>query len=278
MKIFLTGGTGFIGSHFLEAALAEGHEVVALRRSESSSTVIPLSKEPEWLTCGLDDLGPEHFDGVNALVHLAAHGVSPKPADWHSCFAFNVTATLNLAQLAHHAGVDRMVASGTFAEYGLSASRFERIPNNAPLEPVEPYAASKAAAGLALAAFTRNMKWKCFYGRIFSAFGEGQFENNFWPQLRTAATSGENFPMTGGEQIRDFIPVVEVARIFLAAAEERSLEPGVPVIENVASGLPVSLRDFASEWWTRWSATGELQLGVVPYRTNEVMTYIPEVP
>lgn len=278
MKIFLTGGTGFIGSYFLALALKKGHEVIALRRSESSGTAMSLSQEPTWLTCGFEDLELEHFEGVDVLVHLAAQGVSPKPADWESCFDFNVIATLRIAKLAHEAGVARFVSSGTYAEYGLSGSRYERIPNNAPLEPVEPYAASKAAAGLALASFTRNMKWQSFYGRIFSAFGEGQFEKNFWPQLKSVAESGEDFPMTEGAQIRDFIPVEEVARIFLTAAVERDLESGVPVIENVASGMPVTLKDFASEWWTRWGATGDLKLGAVPYRTNEVMTYIPEVP
>ena len=53
------------------------------------------------------------------------------------------------------------------------------------------------------------------YNRIFSAFGEGQFIENLWPSLRKAAMNGENFNMTSGKQIRDFIEVKKIALNFL---------------------------------------------------------------
>ena len=52
-----------------------------------------------------------------------------------------------------------------------------------------------------------------FYGRIFSAYGDGQYENNLWPSLKRAANSGEDFKMTNAEEIRDFIHVDEVTNI-----------------------------------------------------------------
>ena len=56
MRIFLTGGTGFIGSYVLSAALIDGHTVSALRRDSLSRPVIPLPSEPYWIDSGLDSL------------------------------------------------------------------------------------------------------------------------------------------------------------------------------------------------------------------------------
>ena len=62
MKIFVTGGTGFIGSHFLKQALAIGHDLICLRRP-GSRTRIPLKSEPTWLEGSLeDDLSDEGGD------------------------------------------------------------------------------------------------------------------------------------------------------------------------------------------------------------------------
>jgi len=277
MKIFVTGATGFVGAHFARLAHARGHQVIAMRRDASSVPVVAVPTETEWLTKPLEELCVEDFESCQALVHFAATGVSPKPAAWNECFRFNTQVTLALAQMAHDAGVERIVAAGTFAEYGRAGLRFDPIPADAPLEPTDPYAASKAASCIALAAFARFSKLKLFYGRIFSAFGEGQADVNFWPQLRKAALAGEDFPMTAGEQTRDFLPVELVAETFLKACTREDLLPGDPMIRNVASGEPVSLRDFAENWWSKWKATGKLKCGEIAYRPHEVMRYVPEV-
>lgn len=277
MKIFLTGGTGFIGTHFLQSPLGAGHEVIALRRGENSQTCLPLIREPVWLTKGMDEVTAADLAGCDTLVHLASPGVSPKKADWDELFFWNVTVPLRLVQQALAANVRRIVTAGTFAEYGRSADRLDPIPPDAPLEPTYGYAASKAAASVALSALAveKGFEFACL--RVFSAFGEGQFESNFWPALRKAALAGEDFSMTPGEQIRDYMPVEEVAGAFWRAATTLDLQPGKPLFGNIGSGRPVSMIEFAKEWWTRLGAKGQLRPGVVPYRPNEVMRFVPQV-
>ena len=90
-----------------------------------------------------------------------------------------------------------------------------------------------------------------------------------------SALSGENFPMTGGEQVRDFVHVDDVAKTFLHAATRPDVLPGQPLVRNVGSGQPVTMRDFAETWWHRWNARGSLLIGVLPYRPNEVMRFAP---
>ena len=77
MRIFLTGGTGFIGSHLLAELLRAGHEVVALRRC-GSEPVIQLDQQPCWLERSLFQLTVKELAQVDVVVHLASAGVSPQ--------------------------------------------------------------------------------------------------------------------------------------------------------------------------------------------------------
>ena len=277
MNILLTGGTGFIGSHLLRLLGDTDHHVTALRRV-ASQPCIALTMEPVWSSASMDALGAADFEGMDAFVHLASVGVSPKTASWQDLLHWNVTVTLGLLEKAHAAGVKKFVLAGSFAEYGLSADRFDAIPVDAPLLPVSPYAASKAAGFMAAHAFAIEKNVELHYLRIFSAYGEGQYAGNFWPALRAAALSGQDFPMTPGEQVRDFVPVEDVAQAFLKAIDspvQASSPP--PHVANVGSGHAVSMLAFAQACWVGWGATGRILAGARPYRPNEPMRFVPQL-
>jgi nucleoside-diphosphate-sugar epimerase len=276
MKIFVTGGTGFIGGHFLKRALAAGHEVIALRLP-SDRPKIPLATQPEWVDGSLADNWRDILAACEALVHFAAVGVSPQNASWDQLFAVNVQQSLDLWLHAADAGVKRFVICGSCFEYGKSGERHQFIPHDAPLEPTNAYAASKAAATMAALALAVEKKIELLVLRPFHVFGEGQHESNFWPLLRKAALAGEDFLMTAGEQMRDFIPVETVADVFVGALARADLCAGEPKIENVGTGKPQTLRAFAESWWKQWGAKGKLKVGALSYRTGEVMRYVPQI-
>jgi nucleoside-diphosphate-sugar epimerase len=86
MKLFVTGGTGFVGSHFLRLAMEAGHEVVAQRRPGSKSR-LKLSREPQWVDRLMDEDFSAELAGCDAVVHLAAHTPNPPYApldEWAS--------------------------------------------------------------------------------------------------------------------------------------------------------------------------------------------------
>jgi nucleoside-diphosphate-sugar epimerase len=277
MRLFLTGGTGFIGSHVLTAALAAGHQVRALRRSPRSAPVIPLPRQPQWCEGDLSTLTAADLEGVEAVLHLASAGVSPKQVPWDELVQANVAGSLRLLERAAEAGVRRCVVAGSSHEYGNAARRFEAIPPDAPLEPLSPYGASKAAAFQLLRAFAIAQGLELFYGRIFSAYGEGQFEGNFWPSLRRAALAGDDLPMTSGRQVSDFIPVAEVATHLLAACARPDVAVGVPLVVNIGSGVATSLLAFAEAEWGRLGSTGRLRHGVLPDRPDQIERYVPDL-
>ena len=135
MRLFLTGSTGFIGSHVLAAALKAGHQVRALRRSPSSIPVIPLPSEPEWCEGDLSSLRATDLEGVEAVLHLASAGVSPKPASWDELMQVNVLGSLRLLERAAEAAVLRFVVAGSCHEYGNAARRYSKFPRRPPGAP-----------------------------------------------------------------------------------------------------------------------------------------------
>jgi nucleoside-diphosphate-sugar epimerase len=270
MKIFLTGGTGFVGSHFLRQALAQGHEVIAQRRP-GSLTRIALDQQPQWVDGALDGDFNEHLAGVDVLVHLASHTPNPPYDTLDRCLYWNVFAALQLAQQAIAHGVKRFLVAGSCFEYGRAAERVPELQVDTPLEPTLSYPTYKAAASVAWMGLAREMNLELKLLRIFQVYGEGEQANRLWPSLRDAALAGRDFPMSMGEQVRDFIDVQDVARQFVRALDFGDCKAGSPVVEHVASGAPQTLAAFAQHWWQHWGGTGQLQLGALPYRKNEIM-------
>lgn len=275
MKIAVTGATGFIGSHFTKQALAAGHAVLAIRRSPASTPRIPMEQPPQWLDRAMDEVTADDLKGCDVLVHLAAHTGNVPYDTLANCLRWNLIAVVDLFEQARLAGIRRYVVAGTCFEYGHSGERYNTIPTTAPLEPTNSYAASKAAASIALCQWAQEHGLSLDLLRVFHVFGEGEAETRFWPALRRAALAGVDFPMTAAEQIRDFMPVEAVAWTFLQKAIQCTRTIEEYRVFNLSSGNPRSLRAFAEGWWRTWNAQGDLLFGQLPYRPGEIMQYVP---
>jgi nucleoside-diphosphate-sugar epimerase len=274
MKLFVTGGTGFVGTHFIAQALAAGHEVVALRRPGSQPR-LPLPAEPQWLDGALDDDWSDALRGCEALVHLASHTPNPPYAPLDECLYWNVFAAMKLARQAAAAGVGRFLVAGSCFEYGQVPGDLEFIDASTPLAPTLSYPISKAAASVAFEGFAREHGHRVKILRIFQVYGEGEQATRMWPSLRRAALAGEDFPMSAGDQVRDFVAVEDVAAAFLRHLDFADATPGQPLIRHVGSGRSQTLLEFARHWWSTWGATGALLPGRMPYRKNELFRLVP---
>jgi hypothetical protein len=87
--------------------------------------------------------------------------------------------------------------------------------------------------------------------------------------------NGEDYHMTGAEQIRDFISVEQVAELLVNDISFNEVESGKPKIKNIGTGIPQTLKEFSEFWWKKWGATGNLHFGSIPYRKDEVMRFVP---
>ena len=277
MRIFLTGATGFIGSHVVNLAHQQGIEVLAHRRSANSRPRVALDKEPTWVEGKFSELKAGQLEGCDAVLHLAAHSANVPYDTLENCIEENVNEPLKLFRTCVNAGIKRFIVAGSCFEYGESGARYDFIPVDAPLEPTQSYPTSKAKASIAFSDFAREARVELLILRIFHVYGEGELATRFWPSLKAAAEKGEDFPMSAGEQVRDFVPVELVAKTFIDALGRDDLEPGVPVISNLGTGKPMSLREFAEREWKNFNAAGRLLIGEVPTRPGEVMRFVPEL-
>ena len=158
-----------------------------------------------------------------------------------------------------------------------TANKFNKIPPEAPLEPLNPYGSSKAASYHLLKSYAIENQMELFYGRIFCAYGFGQYKKNFWPSLYDAAIKNENFSMTDGLQITDFIRVEDAAFYILEGASRKDVLKGHPLVVNIGSGVAISLREFAQAEWDKYSKNGKLQVGKIPHRGDVMMRCVPSL-
>lgn len=276
MNLFVTGATGFIGSNFVNSSLKKGFNVFGLKQKNSKSR-IELEKEPQWVIGDLEGDYTAELKKTNILVHFAAHSPNVPYDSLENCIRWNVNATLKLFNQALKSGVKEFLVAGSSFEYGESAMDYDEIPANAPLMPIENYPVSKAMASIMLRswAIKNNVKLKIL--RIFNVYGEGEKETRLWPSLKKAALAGNDFQMTEGKQIRNFIHVKDLVEIFINELNFENVKKQNPMIINVGSHENQSVLEFSKFWWNTFQARGKLVIGSLPYRENEIMQYIPKL-
>jgi nucleoside-diphosphate-sugar epimerase len=250
-RVLLTGASGFIGRHALDALLDAGHEVHAVAR-----TLGPSRPGVTWHAVDLLDGGTERLLAdaePEVLVHLAwyaEHGKfwsSPENLLW-------VEASLALLRAFVGVGGRRAVLAGTCAEYDWSA---EPLDEDAPLRPATLYGAAKHALHVAAEPFCAQAGVALAWGRLFFLYGPYEDPRRFVPSIVLALLGGEPARMTAGTQLRDFLHAADAGGAFAALAESDVLGA-----VNVADGAAFALRDLAARIAQRIDGA-ELQLGAL---------------
>jgi UDP-glucose 4-epimerase len=234
MKILVTGGAGFIGSHVVDTLLEAGHDVSIVdnlwaRGGGRLQNVAPQARfyqvdvRSPALAHVLDEVRPE------IVCHLAAqHSVAISTEDPIHDAQVNSLGLINLLQAATHFGVRKVVFSSSGATYGTVEADKMPIDENTPQHPESPYAITKLSGEHYL------RFWKGMHGLDFTALRYG---NVYGPRQDPAGEAGviaifSRAVLLGqpvridwdGEQQRDFVYVGDVARANLLALEKGSGE------------------------------------------------------
>jgi UDP-glucose 4-epimerase len=249
LRALVTGGAGFIGSHLVDALVAQGDEVTVvdhLQRGHTDNLAGALERV-RLVRADVADVGDmlaafkAHRPEV--VYHLAAQidvrrSVEDPSTDAH----VNVGGTAAVLEAAREAGSRRVLLASTAGVYG--DPRDLPVPEDAPLAPLSPYGAGKAAAESYLALFRRLHGLSTLSLRLANVYGPRQDphgEAGVVAIFCGAAAAGQAVTIYGdGKQTRDYIYVADVVAAFLAAG--RSAVDGVL---NVATGTETSVRDLA---------------------------------
>ncbi|MFJ1856381.1 dTDP-glucose 4,6-dehydratase [Streptomyces anulatus] len=223
MRILVTGGAGFVGSHYVRTMLAQGYpgyeraDVTVLDKLSYAGNAenIPIGHPRLRLVKGdicdaplLNELLPGH----DAVVHFAAESHVDRSLDAPAVFTrTNVVGTQTLLDACLAAGVERVVHISTDEVYGSidEGSWHEE----SPLLPNSPYAASKAAADLTVRAYWRTFGLDVSITRCSNTYGPYQHPEKAIPRFTTNLLEGEPIPLYGsGRNVRDWIHVDDHAR------------------------------------------------------------------
>lgn len=265
MKIGVTGAGGFVGAHVLRAlARTSGHEIVALTRS-------PLRDPPEGvgeIVCDIRDDRPGVYDRLNRvdlLVHLAWGGL-PNYLSFHH-IDDELTVQLRFLRRMIEEGLPALQVTGTCYEYGMAYGPQREDMISAPSNP---YGFAKATLLRKLQFLRESIPFRMTWARLFYMHGQGQAPGSLYPLLRAAAERGDSrFPMSSGEQLRDYLSVEDVADT-LARLAINHQDAGVV---NVCSGKPISVRRLVENWIADNGWSIEPDLGRFPYPDYEPLAF-----
>lgn len=243
MRVFVTGGAGFIGGHVVTALLRAGHEVTVLDNL-STGHKQALAPEAAFIEGDLRDESslPGWLAGHEAVIHLAA--LVPVPTSVKRPVAFaenNVVNTVRLLEAMHQTGVGRIVFSSSATVYGLP----EELPlrEDAPLGvQSNPYGATKVSAEAFVAAYQRLYGFDATVLRYFNPYGPNELcepETHLVPNVIRNALAGRPVPVYWqGEQVRDYIYVEDLAEAHVAVLGQSGL-----TTFNVGSEVGVKVND-----------------------------------
>jgi UDP-N-acetylglucosamine/UDP-N-acetyl-alpha-D-glucosaminouronate 4-epimerase len=252
MKILVTGGAGFIGSHLVEALLAKGHRVTVLDDLSTghAENLRPFGRKVALVRgdCADESAARKACRGVSAVFHLAAMPSVPRSVkDPLLSHRTNATATLTMLVAARDAGARRFVYAGSSAVYGDLPTLPKR--EDMPTRPLSPYGLGKLAGEHYVRLFSTLYGMETLTLRYFNVFGPRQDPGSPYSGVIslfvTALIEGRRPVIYGdGRQTRDFTYVANVVDANLRALTAKGLR-GQTV--NVATGKRISLLDLHRE-------------------------------
>lgn len=264
--LLITGGVGFVGSHFARAAAQSGRRAVLVDDfSGRGGRPPPPALVPAGHTLIQGDIADTELitrlcreHAITALVHFAGKiqvGESVRCPELY--FDVNLTRSLALLRAVTAAGVRQVVFSSTAAVYGVPAA--VPIPETAVLAPINPYGCTKLAFEWALHGYehAHGLRWAAL--RYFNAAGahpdgtlgeEHEPETHLIPLVLDAGLKrrpplsvfGSDYPTADGTCVRDYIHVCDLARAHLLALERLAAGEVVGQL-NLGTGRGYSVRE-----------------------------------
>jgi dTDP-glucose 4,6-dehydratase len=218
LRLLITGGAGFIGSHFVRHVLQSypAYTVVNLDKLTYAGNLENLSdleQDPRYRfvrgdICDSETLGRLFDAGIDAVVNFAAESHVDRSILAAAEFVqTNIAGTLNLLEQSRRGRVERYLQVSTDEVYG-SLPETGAFSELTPLAPNSPYAASKAGADLLVRSFCRTYAFPGLITRCSNNYGPNQFPEKLIPLLITNALKDKALPIYGdGLYVRDWIHV-----------------------------------------------------------------------
>jgi nucleoside-diphosphate-sugar epimerase len=269
MKVLVTGATGFIGTYVIEELLQHNIQVIA------SSSNAAKAKHFAWYDKVI--YKPFHVSTENNMncftyfeepthaIHLAWEGLPNYLDLFH--LERNLYQNYFFIKNLVENGLQNLTVIGTCFEYGmLNGCLSESLQTN----PQNSYGLAKDSLRKFIEILQTKKPFSFKWVRLFYMYGKGQSEKSLLAQLDKALEKEEQiFNMSGGEQLRDYLPVEKVAENLVLIA----LQDKIQGIINCCSGKPISIRNLVERYLQEKNKSIHLNLGYYPYPTYEPLAF-----
>lgn len=264
MKFLVTGATGFIGNHVVTALLERGHDVVACSRNLDTARTFPWFSRAAYLPVRIGRSEPSLFERAgrpDVLIHAA----------WDRLDNYRDPVHVEQALMEHYtfihdlvdAGLQQCMVLGTCLEYGLQEGALRE---DMEAKPILAYPLAKHELRQLLGGLQKQRGFTLQWLRLFYLYGPGQRPSSLLAQLDAALAAGrKRFDMSPGDQLRDYLPVNEMASLICDIAVRSDFDG----IVNCCSGRPISVLDLVRQHLRERGATIELNTGRYPYPDYE---------
>lgn len=236
-RVLVTGGAGFIGRRVVAALLAAGAEITVADLNPFPGDSVPTAVGDLCDPAVAERAVPP---GTDTIIHLAARtSVLESVKDPEATYRVNVGITASLIELARTRGVRTFVFASTNAVVGNAGQAV--ITEQAPLRPLTPYGATKAASEMLISCYTAAYGLRGVPLRFSNVYGPGmQHKDSFIPRLMRAARDGHGVEVRGdGTMIRDVIHVDDVVSGIFAALRSDHTGPAI-----LGSGQSVTVNEM----------------------------------
>jgi nucleoside-diphosphate-sugar epimerase len=272
-NLLVIGGTGFIGRHLVKKSIERNYNAIVLSSKKHIEKVD--SKNVDYITADIRDLKQlkkvlSHRE-IHYVVNLGGYIDHINfMSGGYSVIETHFNGVLNLVRCLDWNKIKGFVQIGSSDEYGsLKAPQSE----NQRERPISSYSLGKVAANQFLQMLNREEGFPIVLLRFFLVYGPGQDEKRFIPQIIQGCLKEESFPVSQGEQLRDFCYVEDVVQGILSAMK---CSDAYGEIINIASGDPVRIRKVIELIQNR-IGKGSPQFGKVKYRKGENMALYADI-
>jgi UDP-glucose 4-epimerase len=268
MKILVTGANGYVGSRVCQFGGSK-HEITALVRPSSNISLLADSKlhslvrseTSNWKSI-IQEIRP------HSVVLCDWNGVRGSAREFEDQEA-NCRRQLELLEAAAQSGVKNLINLGSQAEVGQVESEIQEAFQGNPLTK---YGIAKKNLSQNFLEFSGG-EMRVIWARVFSLYGTPQSDEWFIPKLVSALAKNQDFEMTLGEQIWNYLHVDDCARAIIYLLENDN-ETG---IVNVAHPESITLRNIADIIHRNIATSGRIKFGSLPYRPSEPMSLLPAI-
>jgi dTDP-6-deoxy-L-talose 4-dehydrogenase (NAD+) len=269
-KVLVTGATGFIGNYVVNELLKNDCMVIA------SSSSIDKAKGFQWFSQVLykafdftlfdDNIDYFNFFGKpDIVIHLAWEGLPFYKEAYH--YEVNLPRHFQFISNLVRNGATDINITGTCFEYGMQEGK---LSEDMPTHPDNYYAKAKDELRKHTETLQNSFSFSFKWIRLFYMYGKGQNPKSLLSQLDKALEANEEvFNMSGGEQVRDYLPVTKVADNIVKVA----LQKVVTGIINCCSGVPITVKELVQNYLKEKNRDIKLNLGFYPYPDYEPMAF-----